>query len=68
MGNDPNAADKQWLREAMENRIPVIYFFGIAPSQYDAFFPTFIIGGSTQWCRPSPTSRHKRTGRAAITM
>ena len=24
MGNDPNAADNQWLRAAYENRIPVI--------------------------------------------
>jgi putative restriction endonuclease len=44
MGNNPNAADNQRLREAMKNRIPVIYFLGIAPRQYEAFFPTFIIG------------------------
>ena len=44
MGNDPDAADNQWLREAMENRIPVIYFLGVAPGRYEAFFPTFIIG------------------------
>jgi len=44
MGSDPNAADNRWLREAMENRIPVIYFLGIAPGRYEAFFPTFIIG------------------------
>ena len=34
MGNDPNAADNQWLRAAYENRIPVIYFLGIAPGRY----------------------------------
>jgi putative restriction endonuclease len=32
MGTDPNAADNLWLREAFENRVPVIYFLGIAPS------------------------------------
>jgi putative restriction endonuclease len=25
MGQDPNAADNQWLREAFANRIPIIY-------------------------------------------
>jgi putative restriction endonuclease len=34
MGQDPDAADNQWLREAYENRIPIIYFLGIAPSRY----------------------------------
>jgi putative restriction endonuclease len=29
MGTDPNAADNRWLREAMENRIPIIYFLGV---------------------------------------
>lgn len=28
MGQDPNAADNRWLREAFENQIPVIYFLG----------------------------------------
>jgi putative restriction endonuclease len=31
MGKDPDAADNRWLREAMENRVPVIYFLGVAP-------------------------------------
>jgi putative restriction endonuclease len=34
MGQDPNAADNRWLREAFENRIPIIYFLGIAPGRY----------------------------------
>jgi hypothetical protein len=33
MGQDPNAADNRWLREAFENRVPVIYFLGIAPGE-----------------------------------
>lgn len=44
MGEDPNAADNQWLRDAFENQIPVIYFLGIAPGRYQAMFPTFIAG------------------------
>src|SRR5258705_823558 len=42
MGQDPDAADNRWLREAFENRIPVIYFLGIAPARYQALLPAFI--------------------------
>ncbi len=44
MGNNPEAADNRWLREAMENRVPVVYFLGVAPGCYQAFLPTFIVG------------------------
>jgi len=44
MGQDPNAADNQWLREAHENEIPAIYFLGVAPGRYQAMIPTFIAG------------------------
>ncbi len=44
MGNDPEAADNRWLREAWENQIPVIYFLGVAPGLYQAMIPTFIAG------------------------
>ena len=44
MGKDPNAADNIWLREAYENRIPIIYFLGVAPAVYQAILPTFISG------------------------
>jgi len=44
---DPGAADNRWLREAMENRVPVIYFLGVAPGCYRAFLPTFIVGWDT---------------------
>ena len=36
MGQDPDAADNRWLREAFENQIPIIYFLGIAPGRYQA--------------------------------
>jgi putative restriction endonuclease len=44
MGQNPNAADNRWLREAFENQVPVIYFLGIAPGRYQAMLPTFISG------------------------
>ena len=44
MGQDPDAAENRWLREAYENRIPIIYFLGIAPSRYLAMPPAFISG------------------------
>ena len=44
MGKDPEAADNRWLREAFENRVPVIYFLGIAPGRYQAMVPAFIAG------------------------
>lgn len=44
MGQDPEAADNRWLREAFENQIPVIYFLGVAPGRYEAMVPTFIAG------------------------
>jgi putative restriction endonuclease len=44
MGQDPNAADNLWLREAFENQIPIIYFLGISPGRYQVMLPTFISG------------------------
>ena len=44
MGQDPDAADNRWLREAYENRIPIIYFLGIAPGRYQAMLPIFLSG------------------------
>lgn len=44
MGTNPDAADNRWLREAMADRVPIIYFLGIAPSHYQAIVPTYIVG------------------------
>ena len=44
MGQDPDAADNRWLREAFEDGVPLIYFLGIAPGQYQAVLPAFIGG------------------------
>lgn len=42
MGDNPDAADNRWLREAHEHQTPVIYFLGIAPKRYHAILPAFI--------------------------
>jgi putative restriction endonuclease len=44
MGTDPNAPDNRWLREAMEQQIPVIYFLGTSPGRYQPILPAFIVG------------------------
>ena len=44
MGQNPDAADNRWLREAFETQTPVIYFLGIAPGRYQAMVPAFISG------------------------
>lgn len=44
MGKNPDAPDNRWLREAFENRVPVIYFLGVAPARYQAIIPTYISG------------------------
>ncbi len=44
MGTDPNAPDNRWLREAMEQQVPIIYFLGTSPGRYQPIMPTFIVG------------------------
>jgi putative restriction endonuclease len=43
MGTDPNS-DNRWLRDAMRQQIPVIYFLGVSPGRYQPIIPTFIVG------------------------
>lgn len=43
MGQNADAAENRWLREAMQNAVPFIYFLGIAPSVYRALIPSFVI-------------------------
>lgn len=42
MGNDPNAADNRWLREAGESQIPFAYFIGVAPGKFFAAIPCYV--------------------------
>lgn len=48
MGENADAAENRWLREAMDNRIATIYFLGIAPGLYQAMIPSFVIGWDAQ--------------------
>ena len=43
MGQNAEAAENRWLREAMANGIPFIYFLGTAPGLYRALIPSFVI-------------------------
>lgn len=53
MGEDPDAADNRWLREAYEDRVPIVYFLGTSPGRYQSIIPTFIAG----WDRETKTAR-----------
>jgi putative restriction endonuclease len=44
MGRNPDAADNRWLKEAMQNGIPVVYFLGVSPGRYQAILPAYIVG------------------------
>ncbi len=44
MGQDPEAADNRWLKEAWKKQVPVIYFLGVSPGRYQAIIPTYISG------------------------
>lgn len=44
MGQKADAAENRWLREAMENATPFIYFLGTSPGIYKALIPSFVIG------------------------
>ena len=47
MGQNADAAENRWLREAMANGVPFIYFLGTAPGIYKALIPSFVIGWDT---------------------
>ena len=44
-GVEPENTRNQWLRQAMADQVPLIYFFGVAPGLYQPLFPTFV----TEW-------------------
>ncbi|MFA7464701.1 MAG: HNH endonuclease [Syntrophales bacterium] len=43
-GTDPDHRDNVGLRTLMKEGKPLIYFFGIGPGKYQAFWPVFLIG------------------------
>lgn len=44
-GTDPENTRNRWLKEAMEQQLPIVYFFGVAPGLYEPLFPAFV----TDW-------------------
>ncbi len=44
MGSNANSAENRWLREAMSDRVPIVYFLGIAPGVYQPILPTYVVG------------------------
>ncbi|NJO35597.1 MAG: HNH endonuclease [Rhodospirillales bacterium] len=46
MGTNPEAPENQWLRDAAERQIPIIYFLGVSPGRYLPLTPTFIVDWS----------------------
>jgi len=42
-GIDPKHRDNRGLRAAMMNRLPLVYFHGIAPGRYVAAWPVFVV-------------------------
>jgi putative restriction endonuclease len=41
-GRNPDSTRNQWLRDAMVYQLPLIYFFGVAPSIYEPLFPAYV--------------------------
>ena len=44
MGENPDAADNRWLREAYEEGVPILYFLGTSPGRDQALLPTYVVG------------------------
>jgi len=43
-GTDPNHPENQGLRQAMQRRVPLVYFHGIVPGKYLAAWPVYVVG------------------------
>jgi putative restriction endonuclease len=44
MGDNPEAAENKWLKTAWENRVPIVYFLGVSPGNYEVLMPAFVAG------------------------
>jgi putative restriction endonuclease len=47
-GTDPEHRENTGLRQAMRDRVPLVYFFGLVPGLYAAAWPVFIVGDSPE--------------------
>lgn len=46
MGTNPEAAENRWLREAYEERTPVVYLIGVAPGRFLPALPSYVAAWS----------------------
>lgn len=42
-GHDPDHADNRALRAAMDQQLPLIWFFGVGPATYRPIFPVYLL-------------------------
>jgi putative restriction endonuclease len=42
-GTDPDDIQNRLLREAMEKKLRLIYFYGVAPASYEPIFPAYVV-------------------------
>ena len=42
MGDNPDAADNRWLKQAHDAQVPFLYFLGVAPGRYTPIWPTYV--------------------------
>ncbi|HEX5348727.1 MAG TPA: HNH endonuclease [Pseudonocardiaceae bacterium] len=42
-GDNPDQAENRALRAAMENRLPLIWFFGVGPGLYEPVYPVYLL-------------------------
>jgi putative restriction endonuclease len=42
-GTDPEHPDNRGLRTAMQERLPLVYLYGLSPGQYAAAWPVFVV-------------------------
>jgi putative restriction endonuclease len=43
-GDDPDNHHNRMLRKAWEEKIPLIYFYGLSDATYQAIYPVFVVG------------------------
>lgn len=43
-GTNPEHVDNRGLRELMRRKIPLVYFYGLAPGKYLALWPSLVVG------------------------
>ncbi len=57
-GDDPEHRENRGLRDAMRDRIPLIYFHSTLPGRYIAVFPVYIVGDDPALLRFSVAADH----------